>query len=526
MNSAELQIHTDTERVEEKYIREDRKLRKDLGIVDLFLIGITGVIGSGWLFAPLYAARVAGPASIISWAIGGVLVLLVGLTFSHLMGFRTEAGGMVRYPIYTHGKLAGSITGWALWLAYTMNPPSEASALVEYMSSYVPGVFHSGTLTPEGMGIALGFMFLFVLVNYYGVKIFARIINGLTALKLVVPTVTMLTLILLSFRFRNFTVSGFYPYGLSSVLAAIVSAGIVYSYLGFQAVINLAGESKRPARDGPTALILVIIFSLVFYIALEITFIGSVPSSFLRHGWSGLFLASPFADIALYFNLTWLYSLIIADSIYSPSGSSMAAVASNSRATYALAKDGFFPSFFVRIDGKTGIPRIALIFNFVISAIVLLTLKSWHSIIEALGVLLLISFIGPAASSGVIRRTSPENQILKGLYGVVQPAIFVMAGIIIFITPFTKIDIVIALFSIPAVLLILKEKNFRNVDLGYGIWLPVYLIIILSFSFLHTYYESLNILVPITAFVFLSLFVYIIAVRAGISFMKSGKQKE
>ena len=511
---------------ERRFVAEDRKLRKELGILDLFMIGITGVIGSGWLFAPLYAARVAGPASIISWIIGGILVLLVGLTFSHLMSFRSEAGGMVRYPLYTHGKIAGSITGWALWLAYTMNPPSEASALVEYMSSYVNGIFIDGSLTSEGLAIALGFMFLFVLVNYYGVRAFARIINGLTALKIVVPTITMLTLILLTFKFHNFTAYGFVPYGPSSVLVAIVSAGIIYSYLGFQAVINLAGEAKRPTRDGPIALILVIVFSLIFYIMLEISFIGSIPSGLLAHGWAGLFLPSPFADIAMYFNMMWLYSLIIADSIYSPSGSSMAAIASNSRATYALAKDGFMPSFFVNVDSKSGIPRIALLFNFAISAVVLLTLKNWHSIIEALGVLLLISFIGPAASSGVLRKVPGRDSTLKGLYGTVQPVVFVLAGLIAFITPFTKIAIIIALFLIPILLILFKEKGLGKIDMRYGMWLPMYLILILAGSFVYSEeFQNMKIF-TMAAFVFLSALLYIYALKSGASFMRIANQKE
>ncbi|BAB59361.1 TVG0227715 [Thermoplasma volcanium GSS1] len=72
---------------------EERKFRRKLGLLDLFMIGITGVIGSGWLFSPLYAANAAGPASIASWVLGGALVLMVGLVFSQLMRFKSEAGG-------------------------------------------------------------------------------------------------------------------------------------------------------------------------------------------------------------------------------------------------------------------------------------------------------------------------------------------------------------------------------------------------------------------------------------------------
>jgi amino acid transporter len=46
------------------------KLDRHIGTWGLLLTGVTGIIGSGWLFASLYAAQIAGPAAIISWLIG------------------------------------------------------------------------------------------------------------------------------------------------------------------------------------------------------------------------------------------------------------------------------------------------------------------------------------------------------------------------------------------------------------------------------------------------------------------------
>jgi amino acid transporter len=46
-------------------------LQRQIGPVALLFTGITGIIGSGWLFASLYAAQLAGPAAILSWLIGG-----------------------------------------------------------------------------------------------------------------------------------------------------------------------------------------------------------------------------------------------------------------------------------------------------------------------------------------------------------------------------------------------------------------------------------------------------------------------
>lgn len=114
---------------------EDRKLRKELGLWSLMAAGVGSVIGSGWLFSSMYAAQTAGPAAIIAWIIAGALMLMIALVFAELGMVRPESGGLVRYPLYSNGRLAASIVGWAMWLAYVANPPSEAAAVVQYARS-------------------------------------------------------------------------------------------------------------------------------------------------------------------------------------------------------------------------------------------------------------------------------------------------------------------------------------------------------------------------------------------------------
>ena len=63
------------------------------------------MIGSGWLFSALYAAQYAGPAAIVSWAIGGVAVALIALIYAELGTLFPEAGGLARYPLHSHGRL-------------------------------------------------------------------------------------------------------------------------------------------------------------------------------------------------------------------------------------------------------------------------------------------------------------------------------------------------------------------------------------------------------------------------------------
>ena len=91
-------------------------LTRRLSPAILFMLSLNSIIGSGWLFAPLYAAKIAGPAAIISWLIGGGAVILIALTFAELSTMLPVTGGSAKIPQLSHGALASFILGWIGWL--------------------------------------------------------------------------------------------------------------------------------------------------------------------------------------------------------------------------------------------------------------------------------------------------------------------------------------------------------------------------------------------------------------------------
>jgi len=62
----------------------EERLRRRLGFWGLTAIGFSNIVGSGWLFAALYAAQTAGPAALLAWVAAGVLVILVALVMVEL----------------------------------------------------------------------------------------------------------------------------------------------------------------------------------------------------------------------------------------------------------------------------------------------------------------------------------------------------------------------------------------------------------------------------------------------------------
>jgi amino acid transporter len=63
---------------------QEHRLRRDLGFTGLTAIGFSNIVGSGWLFAAMYAAQIAGPAAILSWIAAGILCALIALVMVEL----------------------------------------------------------------------------------------------------------------------------------------------------------------------------------------------------------------------------------------------------------------------------------------------------------------------------------------------------------------------------------------------------------------------------------------------------------
>src|SRR5579875_3825931 len=113
-----------------------RALRREIGIVGLTWASVGSIIGSGWLFGAWKGMHAAGPAAIISWCIGGVSVLILGLVHGELGGMYPVSGGTARFPHYAFGGAAGASFGWFSWLQAATVAPIEVLAAIQYVQHW------------------------------------------------------------------------------------------------------------------------------------------------------------------------------------------------------------------------------------------------------------------------------------------------------------------------------------------------------------------------------------------------------
>lgn len=510
---------------------EEQNLRKKLGYWSLTAAGLGSVIGSGWLFGAWKAAQLAGPESIIGWILGGIAMLLVGLVFAELGMVKPESGGLVRYPKYSNGSLVSSLIGLALWLGYVANPPTEAAGAVQYASKFhaLSGLYsaQSGQLTATGILVSVAFMAVFVVINYFGVHLFGRVNTFITAIKLLVPTATIIALLVSGFHPSHFTASqygGFSPHGWGAGLSAIATAGIIFAYTGFRNVVDLSGEATNPRRNVPLALLTTIVVGIVLYMLLEIVFIGATPNSALRHGWANVNFNSPFVDIAASLNMMWLYWMLMADAMISPAGSSFAYTAANARNVLGLAKNRLFPRYFAGVSKKHGAPTRGLILNFVVGLLFLVPLKSWYGIISITGALAVYTFCAGSISVMVFRKMGlSDGNTIKGMK-VFAPLAFVVSTLIIYWDPWAKLRATAWILGVCLVIYLItyfvnKEKKLELIG---GLWMIAYLVLVLFLSSIGDFGGAKLIPEPYMSIVvaIVSLIIYFIGVKSGVCYMR------
>src|SRR3954471_21951351 len=156
------------------------RLHRSVGFYGLMFISLGSIIGSGWLLGALNAAKVAGPASILSWLLAAGMLSLLALTYAELGATYPVAGGAARFSYYSHGPIAGFTAGWIGWLQAVFIAPIEVLAAITYVNSvgWVNTHFNmitkagenAGLLNGPGLVIAVLLMIVFTAMNLAGAK--------------------------------------------------------------------------------------------------------------------------------------------------------------------------------------------------------------------------------------------------------------------------------------------------------------------------------------------------------------------
>jgi amino acid transporter len=428
-------------------------LRRDARIIGLLFVSTTSMIGSGWLFGAFHAAKIAGPLAVWSWVAGAVVILLIALCFAELASMFPRAGALVHMSHASHGDGLGRIWGWMLFLSYVGGAPVESEAAVAYANNYLPGLVvpGSGTLTGTGFAVCAAMVLVMAALNLLAVQWLLRLNNAVTWWKIAVPVATGIALIVASAGHPGTGALDPGGYDATGIFLAVPSAGIIFSFLGFRAAIDLGGESGNPGRHIPLAVIGSVLLCAVIYILLQIGFLSALRPADLAHGWARLSFrgeAGPFAGLAAMLGMGWLAALLYVDAYISPGGTGLMGITGGSRILYAVGEVGAGPSWLTRLNGGH-IPWLAVVVMWGAGTVYLLPFPAWHQLIKYVTSVSILTYgLGPVALL-VLRRNAPraDRRFRLPLAGIVAPAAFVCSNLIVLWTGFRTDAVLMAIVA-------------------------------------------------------------------------------
>ncbi|KRL42293.1 APC family permease [Liquorilactobacillus nagelii] len=466
-----------------------------ISLFNAVMLGLGTIIGSGWLFGSWEAARVAGPAAIISWVIGAVIIAIISYNYIELGTMLPENGGMSKYAQYTHGSLVGFIAAWANWIALITIIPIEAVAAVQYMSSwpwkwanFTNGLMQHNQITTSGLLVVFVFIIIFTLFNFWSVSLLTRFTSFISIFKIGIPLLTIIMLLFSSFHLENLgsNLHAFMPYGSAPIFKATTTAGIIFSFNAFQTIINIGSDLENPKVNIKRAINLSLLISGIIYILLQITFITAIsPKLIARVGWSGINFNSPFADLAILLGIYWLSVLLYMDAFISPFGTGVSTVASTSRVLAAMVDNEHLPKFLGKINQRYQIPRNAMIANAVLSILMVTFFRSWDTLATVISTSMLIALLTGPVTLIAFRKMAPEfaRPIKNSRVNLTTSLSFILASLAIYwaMWPTTLEVTLVILLGLPLYFYYEWKNDWKRTKRQFdGSWWMIFYLLALS----------------------------------------------
>ena len=371
-----------------------------ISTMSLLFASVSAILGSGWLFSAFYTSSYAGPASLLSWLLGGLLVIIIAFVYAELCTMIPITGSSTRIPHITHGTFVSFTFSWIIWISYLTLAPIEVQAIIQYISVYIPSLINSNTsLTLKGFICASTLLFLICIINTYSLRWLIKANNFLTVLKLIIPTFIAIIILFVVFshgnNITNITHKNFMPYGIHGILAAVSSGGIAFAFTGFKIAAEMSGDTYNPKKAIPIAIIGSIVICLIIFLLLQFAFLSSITSINLLHGWKHINLNAdfgPFASIAQQEHITFLIPIIFIGAIIGPLAAGLMYFGSAARSIYGMSLNAQLPRIFKLLSPK-GIPTFAILLNFIVGLIMFAPLPGWKAMAQFLTSLVAFTYV-------------------------------------------------------------------------------------------------------------------------------------
>ena len=345
------------------------EFNKVLNAWDILVIAFGAMIGWGWVVSTggwIEKGGVIGAA--LGFAIGGIMIFFVGLTYAELTAAMPQCGGEHVFSYWAMGSTGSFICTWMIVLGYVSVACFEACAFPTIITYLWPGFLKGYMYTVAGFDIyaswlitAIVIAFLIMLINIIGAKTAAILQTVLTCIiggagiLLIVASVINGTVDNLDGQIFAGTTTGV---NIKAIIG--VAAMSPFYFIGFDVIPQAAEEINVPPKKIGNILILSVVLAVIFYafVIIAVGFVMNPGDIIASQEATGLVTADAMAAA---FNTKIMAKVIIVGGMCGIVTSWNSFLLGGSRAMYSMAESYMIPKFFAKLHPKHKTPVNALI---------------------------------------------------------------------------------------------------------------------------------------------------------------------
>lgn len=415
----------------------DGNFQRVLGSKDVLALAFGAMIGWGWVvLAGGWVISAGAVGAMLAFAVGGFVVILIGLTYAELASAMPLTGGEHVYSHRALGMGASFFCTWAIILGYISVVAFEAVALPTVIEHLFPNYKVIYLWNVAGWDVYLSW----ALVGSAGAIIMTWInIRGITTSALVQKTVTILILVagimLVSGALFNGDSANMEPLfvnGTKGLLAVLVMTP--FMFVGFDVIPQAAEEIDLPYNQIGKILIISVVMAVFWYILM----ILSVSLALTPEENAASTLSTADAMTAV-FGGSWAGKLLVLAGIGGIITSWNAFLVGGSRAIYAMAHARMLPSFLAKMHPEYNTPVNAILMIGALSVIApFFGRKTLVWLVDAGGLGIVVAYATVALSFIVLRKNEPQMErpfkVANGMI-VGYAALILSLGIILLYMP-------------------------------------------------------------------------------------------
>jgi amino acid transporter, AAT family len=326
--------------------QREQGLARRLTPAQLSMIAIGGAIGTGLFLGSGFAISFAGPAVLVSYAIGAFIALLLMGCLAEMTVMHPTAGSFGAWAEFYISPMAGFLVRYAYWSCIVFAVGTEVTAIAVYMKFWF--------LQVPGWCWIAGFSLALIAVNAVHVKLFGTVEYCFSALKLaaIVLFIVLGAWVVAGTGGSNLTAhGGFFPKGIGGMWIAVIVS--IFSYLSIEMIAVAAGEAEDPRRSITRAFRSAVARLVIFYLLTLALILAIVPWTAAGRG------ESPFVTVMQRTGIPYaagVVNLVILVAALSAMNSQLYITA---RMMFSLARAGHAPRRFGQLSAR-GTPVSAL----------------------------------------------------------------------------------------------------------------------------------------------------------------------